>query len=358
LSRRALLAAAVAAALGWAQSASAGAAAGHHHSAHHGVRHGVQAFLLSSSPDSLADLRAHAGEVSVLYPTYFECTPAGGTVAGADIPAIDSFAHANGIPVMPRFNCQDGAIVHRLLSEPGPRQELLARLATLARRPAYAGLCLDLENDGPGDRELLSSFVAALAEKLHRHQRRVAVAVDGVTREGPGAPNAFYDDRALSAAADTVFVMAWGTHWAGSAPGAISTLSYVSGVAAFLRTLPERSRFVIGSPMYGLDWADAAANGQPISSPSTHPASAYQYSRVVELARSVGARAVRDPLSGELSFTYAAPGGVPHQVWYLDSRAILDVLGIARGAGFQVGLWRLGSEDQSLWSSPLVRGAG
>jgi len=324
---------------------------------HHGRRRGVQAFLLTSSPDSLADLRAHVGKISVLYPTYFECTPSGGAVAGADRPAIDSFARAEAIAVVPRFNCQDGAVVHRLLSEPGPRQALLARLAALARRPAYAGLCLDLENDGPGDREALSSFVAALAEKLHRHHRRLAVVVDGVTHEGPGAPYAFYDDRALSAAADTVFVMAWGTHWAGSPPGAISTLSYVTGVVGFLDTLPERSRFVVGAPMYGLDWAGTSAGVQPLSSQSTRPASAYQYDRVLQLARSVGAHAVRDPLSGELSFSYAS-AGVPHEVWYMDAQAILDVFRIARDAGFQVGVWRLGSEDQSLWSSPLIRGAG
>jgi spore germination protein YaaH len=314
----------------------------------------VQAFLLSSSPDSLADLRAHAGDVSVLYPTYFECTPSGAGVAGGDVPSIDSFARGHSIPVMPRFNCQNGAIVHRLLSEPGPRQELLARLAALAVKPAYGGLCLDLENDGSEDREALSSFVAALAEKLHRHHRRLAVVVDGVTHEGPGAPYGFYDDRSLSASADTVFVMAWGTHWANSPPGAISTLSFVSGVVGFLSTLPERSRFVIGAPMYGLDWTGSETTGEPISSQSARPAVAYQYNRVVALAHAVGAHAVRDPLSGELSFTYDAPGGVPHEVWYMDSKAILDVLGIARAAGFQVGLWRLGSEDQSLWSSRLV----
>lgn len=358
MSRRALLGAALAAALAWAAGASAGAAgaAGAGEAHRPGTRTGAQAFLLTSSPDSLADLRAHAGSISVLYPTYFECTPGGAGVAGADVPAIDSFAHSGTITVMPRFNCQDGAVVHRLLSEPGPRQELLARLAALARKPAFAGLCLDLENDGPADREALSSFVAALAEKLHRHHRRLAVVVDGVTHEGPGAPYAFYDDRALSASADTVFVMAWGTHWAGSAPGSISTLSLVSGVVGFLSTLPERSRFVIGAPMYGLDWAATGVNGQPLSSQSTQPANAFQYSRALELVHSLGAHVVRDPLSGELSFSYTGAGGVTHDVWYLDAQSVLDMLRIARRAGFQVGLWRLGSEDQALWSSPVIRG--
>ena len=85
------------------------------------------------------------------------------------------------------------------------------------------------------------------------------------------------------------------------------------------------------------------------------PANAFQYAKGVDLAHSVGAHAVRDPLSGELSFSYTGAGGVSHDVWYMDAQSVLEMLSIARHAGFQVGLWRLGSEDQSLWSSPLLR---
>ena len=98
LSRRALLAAALAAVLALGGGASAGTAGAAGAAHHHGDRAGAQAFLLTSSPDSLADLRAHAGAISVVYPTYFECTPGGGSVAGADVPAIDSFAHSRGDP--------------------------------------------------------------------------------------------------------------------------------------------------------------------------------------------------------------------------------------------------------------------
>jgi spore germination protein YaaH len=350
--RRTALAAAVAAALALASTAPASAS---RHSRH--ARHGsVQAFLLTSSPDSLADLRAHAGAIGTVFPTYFDCQAPSGAVTGQDIPSVDSFARAHGIAVMPRFNCQDGAVVHRILTEGAVRSALLARLTAIARAPAFAGICLDLENDGPGDREALSSFVGALAGALHAHHRRLTMVVDGVTREGPGAPNAFYDDRALSASADTVFVMAWGTHWAGSAPGAITTLPYVEGVVKYLSTLPNRARFVIGAPMYGLDWTTGGGSGQPISSgPPATPAAAYEFARVRMLARTVGAHSARDPASQELTFSYTGPGGIAHQVWYMDAHAVLEVLRIAHASGFRVGLWRLGTEDQALWSAPLVQ---
>jgi hypothetical protein len=38
----------------------------------------------------------------------------------------------------------------------------------------------------------------------------------------------------------------------------------------------------------------------------------------------------------------------------MDARAVLDVIAIARANGLGAGLWRLGEEDQALWSSPLV----
>jgi spore germination protein YaaH len=36
----------------------------------------------------------------------------------------------------------------------------------------------------------------------------------------------------------------------------------------------------------------------------------------------------------------------------MDARAILDRLLIARRYGLAAGVWRLGEEDQALWSSP------
>ncbi len=69
------------------------------------------------------------------------------------------------------------------------------------------------------------------------------------------------------------------------------------------------------------------------------------------LAQTVGATPVRDPSSGEMAFSYTL-AGVPHRVWYMDARAILERIRIARRYGLAAGVWRLGEEDQALWSSP------
>jgi spore germination protein len=306
----------------------------------------LQAYLLSSAPDSLRDLQVHSRSIGVLYPTYFECDPASGRVVGADAPATTGYARARQIAVMPRFNCQRGATVHAILTEPALRATTLTRLVAIARDPSYQGLNIDFENDGAGDREALTAFVTALAARVHALHKRLAVVVDGVSEDNARVSTGFYDDRALAAVADTVFVLAWGAHWEGSAPGAIAPLSTAAATASYLASLPDASHFVLGAPMYGLDWP---AGGGP-----AHPATAYQYANVVALAHAEHAHVRRDPASGELTFEYIDAAGVVHQVWYMDTTAVLALLRIASQHGLATGLWRLGEEDQTIWSSSQI----
>ena len=50
----------------------------------------LQAFVLTSSPDSFADLQAHPGAVGVIYPTYFQCAVPSGVVQGSGDPEVDA----------------------------------------------------------------------------------------------------------------------------------------------------------------------------------------------------------------------------------------------------------------------------
>jgi spore germination protein YaaH len=332
---------------GWAASAQASVVVGGH-----ATRPApLQAFVLSSAPDSLVDLEAHAQAVGVVYPTYFACELATGRITGADTGAITAYASAQHIVLMPRFNCQDGPTVHTILTDPHTRARTLSGLSHIAETSAYAGVNLDLENDVAADRAAMSSFVAALAGRLHARGKRLSVDVVGVTHDDPAIVTGFYDDRALSAAADYVFVMAWGTHWEGSAAGPIAPLSFVAGVARYVATLAHAARFVLGAPMYGLDWP--AGGGVSSRRP---PATALRNASVLALAHSVGATPRRERAVDEMTFAYTR-AGVTHRVWYMDAQAVADRLRIARAHGLTAGVWRLGGEDQGLWSSaPVVEG--
>jgi spore germination protein YaaH len=336
------------AATGWGIAARASAAVVGGHAARPAP---LQAFVLASAPDSLIDLESHTQAIGVVYPTYFECARAGGLIiGGADIGAITAYAQAQHIALMPRFNCQDGPTVHTILTDPRTRARTLSGLVHIAELSAYAGVNIDLENDLATDRAAMSSFVVALAGRLHKRGKRLSVDVVGVTHDDSAIATGFYDDRALSAAADYVFVMAWGTHWEGSAAGPIAPLPFVAGVARYVASLPHADRFVLGTPMYGLDWPVAGGGGVSSRQPQ---ATALRDASVVALAHSVGASPRRERSVDEMTFAYVR-AGVKHRVWYMDARAIADRLRIARAHGLAPGVWRLGGEDQELWSSPAV----
>ena len=354
--------------------------------------------MLSGAPDSLADLETHARDIGVVYPTDYACAPVSGRIVregaaddaqgegpssgGPDAPggeglggrgpggeadAIAAYARSLGIAVMPRFNCQDGATVHTILTNPRVRARTMAGLAALADVPAFEGVNLDLENDTAADRGAMSAFVDALARALHAEGRKLSVDVVGVTHEEDSSRQTdFYDDRAIVGAADDVFVMAWGAHWEGSGPGPIAPLSYVAAVARYVASLPHaRGRIVLGVPMYGLDWPVPGGSSQRLAAlrqspallrspaPQQSPATALQYANVLALARSTGATPQLDRSVDEPTFTYTH-AGVTHRVWYMDARSIADRVRLARKYGLRAGVWRLGREDQALWSSPAV----
>ncbi|HEY2537144.1 MAG TPA: glycosyl hydrolase family 18 protein [Solirubrobacteraceae bacterium] len=317
------------------------------------ARTALQAFVLAGAPDSLTDLEAHARDIGVVYPTFFECEPRSGRILETAPAAVTAYALSQNIAVMPRFNCQDGPTVHAILTDPRMRARTLAALAAIARSPAYAGVNLDLENDVHADRAALTAFARELARTLHASAKKLSIDVDGVTHDDPSLSTGLYDDRALATIADYVFVMAWGTHWEGSGAGPIAPLSYVAGVARYLAALPHSQRFVLGVPMYGLDWP-VSGRRVPltgVSSPSR--AEALQYANVLALAHATGATPLRDRKVDEMTFAYTRTG-VTHRVWYMDPRAIEDRLRIARAHGLGAGVWRLGAEDQALWSSALL----
>jgi spore germination protein YaaH len=306
----------------------------------------VHAFLLASTDSSFADLRANYRKVGTLHPTYFDCSAAG-ELTGRDDPLVTQWSLARGVRVMPRFNCQREATLHRMLTEPALRDRWFDYIVSTVEANGYSGASVDFEKGLPGDRDLYTAFVAELGRRLHDRGKLLSIAVSAKQREVANHPRStFFDYPALSQHVDTVFVMAWGIHWTTSAPGALDDMTWLRGVVNYIKTMPNRGRFVLGSPLYGFDW--------PGDGGLDEPATPYEYDDVVALAQRVGATPQHDPVSDSMHFTYTGADGKPHQVWYGDATTVASRIALAREAGIGTGLWRLGSEDQRVWSDPLL----
>ena len=307
----------------------------------------AHAFLLASTGESFRDLQRHYTGIGTLYPTYFDCRAQDGAITGSDDPLITNWSQLRGILVLPRFNCQREGTLHRVLTDVAVRSATITGLVELVRDHGYDGINIDFENGAASDRDALTSFVSDLASRLHAIGKRLSVEVSAKYQHTTTGRSGLYDYAALGRAADNVFVMNWGWHWATSAPGAPDDMELARKVADYAASMPNRSRFVLGTHLYGMDWP---GGGGP-----ANEATALEYADVLTLAARHGARPVLDPVSDAWFFTYTE-SGVHHEAWYPDAATIARRVRLARDRGLGVGFWRLGREDQRIWDDPLVAG--
>ena len=305
----------------------------------------AQAFLLASTDQSFHDLQAHYQQVGVVYPTYFNCN-VGGSVSGSDDPLVTGWAEARRIEVMPRLNCQNLSREEEILNQPAARTAMIENLAALCREDGYQGIQVDFEDAPPSDRAPFTAFITALAEKLHAQGDKVSTIVTAKYYNVLSGRAAMYDDAALSAVADYVFVTDWGLHWTTSAPGSMDEWGWFKRVAEYTATLPNRAKFVLGMPMYGIDWPNGGGSG--------NPGTPLEYADIVALQTVFGALPEWDASAFSPHFTYNDDSGVRHDVWFTNQQSIGARMQLAQSLGLGIGLWHLGSEDQSIWSLPQV----
>jgi spore germination protein len=144
-----------------------------------------------------------------------------------------------------------------------------------------------------------------------------------------------------------VFVMNWGWHWVTSTPGAPDDLRRFARVVDYAASMPHRTRYILGMPMFGIDWPGGGGSG--------NPGRPLEHADVMEQMARVRAGAVWDPTQGGFHYGYRDSRGVFHDVWYTDATTLGLRMQLAKARGLGgVGLWRLGREDPKIWDHPLI----
>jgi spore germination protein YaaH len=246
---------------------------------------------------------------------------------------------------MPRFDCQRPATLHTILTDSSARASTIAGLLNLVRTYGYDGINLDFEAGYATDRDALTSFSADLAQQLHAMGKRLTVEVSAKWQDTFTGRSGFYDYAALGAVVDTVFVMNWGWHWTTSSPGPPDEINNVVKVADYTASMPNKSRFVLGVPLYVQDWP----NGGGASSPSTP----IEYGDLLGIIANHGGTPVLDSATNTWHYTYNDAIGY-HDVWYPDATTVATRVRVAQARGLGIGMWRLGTEDQRIWNDPLL----
>jgi spore germination protein len=266
-----------------------------------------------------------------------------GTIGGKDDPLVTRWARLHGVRVEPRFHTEDPTTQHSLLADPVKSAALAARIAAICALQGYDGANIDFEGGPPTDRNALTAFVQTLAGLLHDQGETLTISIGAKQSPATTGRNGYFDYPPLAQAADHLFVMAWDLHWATSPAGPISDVTWVAKIVSYILTVPNASRFIIGTQLYGFDW------------PLGGKATPLEDDGIQALRAQVGATALWDPVAQEPYFTDPDGSGTSHAVYYANATSVGARFAVARAHGMGVGMWRLGSEDQTIWNNPSLQ---
>lgn len=294
----------------------------------------------SGDKDAWNSLSAHADKLDLVSPFWFSIG-SDGTVSGRgwDWSQVIQLSHDRGAKVLALFNNEDGN--NEVLTDDSARKQAAASIAAAVVDNGLDGAVLDFESLDPDTRDQLTALVKDLAARLHARGKLLAVSVgpkwssDDSWNDGAAA----YDYGALGVLADYVQIMTYDQHTETMAPGPIAGLSWVDSVAAYAVTQIPRAKILLGVAGYGYEW------------PSRDPWGVIYARDAVALAAEHGADIAWDDDAQEAYFRYWDSAGIAHTVWFENSYAIQRKVDLARR--YQLGgiaLWRLGQEDDRLWS--------
>jgi peptidoglycan/xylan/chitin deacetylase (PgdA/CDA1 family)/spore germination protein YaaH len=216
-----------------------------------------------------------------------------------------------------------------LLHSAPARAHLLDQLEALIARGRWDGLFFDLEGMPPSAPPDYLQFLKEAHVRFARHGWLLAVAAP--------VGDAHWNPSSFAAVADRLFLMLYDEHWPEGEPGPIASQGwYVDMLGQALAHVPlDKVAVSIGS--YAYDWPD-----QGTADPQT-------IEEALLSAHDSDTVPTFDPVSGNTTFDYAEQG-ITHRVWMLDAASVSNQLKAARAMGVSAfGLWRLGSEDPSVW---------
>ncbi|HKC86373.1 MAG TPA: glycosyl hydrolase family 18 protein, partial [Blastocatellia bacterium] len=295
-------------------------------------------FYVNWDDSSYQSLKRGLGSLDWVVPEWIRLQTGDNPVVGEIDPrALDLIRQAKpNTPIIPMIhNSREGKwdvpALTQAVGDDMKRRQVIQALASFVESNRFQGVCVDFEE-----------VPAAAQPNLLRFMRELRGAFQPrgwvVTQTAP-FDNSDWDYRAYAAANDYLMLMAYDEHWADSAPGS------VAGEPWFEETLARRMSEIAGDRVivcvggYGYDWSPGRETAE------------MTFQEAVLAARDSEAEINFDPVTRNPYFRYREEDNSQHTVWFLDAVTAFNQMRAAlkyQPAGFA--LWRLGSEDPSLWS--------
>ncbi|HEY6118677.1 MAG TPA: glycosyltransferase [Pyrinomonadaceae bacterium] len=227
----------------------------------------------------------------------------------------------------------DGQLLAKSVSDEQHRQRLISTLKSFVQDNKFGGICIDFEEPPKDAQPNMLTFM----QELHAaFAPNGLLVVQAVPFENPE-----WSLKAYAAANDYLMLMAYDEHWATSKElGPLASEGwYEKNLMDRMHELdPAKTIVILGN--YGYDWT----KGKPEADEIT-------FQEALIHADESQTTPQFDPVSRNPYYEYDEDDNSHHTVWFLDAVTAYNQMRAASGykpAGYAI--WRLGSEDPSIWS--------
>jgi cellulose synthase/poly-beta-1,6-N-acetylglucosamine synthase-like glycosyltransferase/peptidoglycan/xylan/chitin deacetylase (PgdA/CDA1 family)/spore germination protein YaaH len=325
------------------------------------------AFYDPSDAAGFSSLREYARQIDLLYPEWLHVLANDGHVQGIDdqvlpprqfdviqnggVRTVDDKvmkflkSEDTGTEVFPLVNNFDGTNwidISGFLNNPDVRDQFRGEIEKFLTSDRYRGLMVDFEDLNL--KTAASGFIALLGElsaDLHAKGLKLYVCVPAANPEFPYA--------AAASVADGLVLMNYDEHFSGpgGTAGPIASQDWFTDNLADAKKVIPLDKLICAIASYGYDWERHPKKGRAPANDIGKPASVQD---AWLAARDSDAYVDFDGDSLNPHITYLDEKNLQHEIWFTDGVTALNQMRAARQLGIRTfALWRLGSEDRSLW---------
>ncbi|MBO9571557.1 MAG: glycosyltransferase, partial [Chitinophagaceae bacterium] len=193
------------------------------------------------------------------------------------------------------------------------------------------GVNIDFEEFKEKSDEPIIAFQKELYDVLHQQGLLVTQDIS--------ANNSDFNIEQLSKYNDFIFLMAYDEHYSTSVPGAVSSQRWIEKMLDETAKDVSSDKIVVCIAGYGYDWPDG------------EEATTVTYQQAIANAKQYKAHIEFNNDTYNNYYTYTDADDLHHQVYFTDAATNFNTLRFVDEYGTAgTALWRLGSEDERLWT--------
>ena len=224
-------------------------------------------------------------------------------------------------------------LIHSISSE-AERQRLIDALLQTIEKHKFGGLTIDIEEIPESSQTDLFTFMKELRAEF---QTRGLILAQAVPFDNPD-----WNYKAYASVTDYLMLMAYDEHWSTGEAGPIAGQDWYDSILKKRMVELSPAKTIVCFGNYGYNWTNDKQEAETVSFQESLLAAKESLDSPEEIKF--------NPVSKNPYFNYTEDDGKDHTVWFLDASTAYNQLQSAKPykpAGFA--LWRLGSEDPSLW---------